>query len=560
VFGGRVIAAADLNGDTRPDLVVGVHGGFEVLLNKGDGTFLAPVFYGTNSGDGALAIALIDLNRDGHIDIVALSDHTDCMDTFLNNGDGAFLPSVCVPLPGMFRGKSMVVGDFNGDGQLDIAISYVDNGLNPNDVVLFNQGDGSFSAPAAFDAPGGPGDCCGDADFIAAADLNGDGLADIIAYTGALAVLINQGNGKFASPVIYSNGSYGSSTGLASGYSLADIDGDGLPDVLTNDHYYAFDYGINPGNGTLPLSLVGIDSFGYQHNSPIAVADFDNNGTEDVVVLSSQLLAFANDGKANFTLQNTQTPPYSYDGASITVGDFDGDGLLDIAVWRVNQQGTVTVDVLHNSTPVSMMAPVAVSEVFPPQGGNAGTVSSVEIAGTGFPPDAQITLTGPGPDITPTDVTVAATGTLITVNFDLRGAVAGSYTLVVKDKNGNVLLVKPGAFTVVQGGASNVWIDIVGFRNLRTGQPQAYFLQVGNSGTVDSPTGKTVTMLLPSYITYSAPQGQIAGSMFQIGDSNIVLFQLASSIRAGGTLVIPINLAAPDDPNYAHQPFEIQVW
>ena len=135
-------AVADLNGDGRLDIVVTnqcLAGGCDftsdgevsVLLGNGDGTFQTAVSYDTG-GIGAVAVAIKDVNRDGLPDLVVASQcpHTgSCVadgevSVLLGNGDGTFRPAVVYDSGG-FGPTSVAIGDFNGDGYPDLAVTNV---------------------------------------------------------------------------------------------------------------------------------------------------------------------------------------------------------------------------------------------------------------------------------------------------------------------------------------------------------------------------------------------------------------------------------------------------
>src|SRR5271155_2451233 len=166
------IAVGDFNGDGIPDLALAPafdEGNSEVLLGNGDGTFTtANGSFGNGNGTATSnSIAAADFNGDGKLDLVEAcsGDETPCNNLLLvltGNGDGTFTQFCETPLA--FAGsQSMAVGDFNGDGQPDVAVINSDaNGVN-----VFLDGGGCLSAVSAIPATDdGPSS-------IAAADFNG---------------------------------------------------------------------------------------------------------------------------------------------------------------------------------------------------------------------------------------------------------------------------------------------------------------------------------------------------------------------------------------------------
>jgi uncharacterized repeat protein (TIGR01451 family) len=175
---------ADFNGDTKPDLGLitaagSTTGGIQILLGKGDGTFSQGSLI---AQPGVFAPVAADLNHDGKVDLVAIVSqacNSGCrlpdvgLAVFLGNGDGTFQngQSMNLGFGGFTSGP--VVGDFNGDGKLDLVYRIAEGPNQHVGGVLLGRGDGSFSSPI-LDASIPP--------FIQIAqDLNGDKLADLIA-------------------------------------------------------------------------------------------------------------------------------------------------------------------------------------------------------------------------------------------------------------------------------------------------------------------------------------------------------------------------------------------
>jgi len=148
---GPGVAVADFNGDAIADVAV-AGGSLNVSLGNGDGTFQAYVAY---PGNGLSALVVADLNQDGKLDVAA-SFPSDLVtpggiSVFLGNGDGTFQPRVDY-LAG-FLTSNVAIGDFNGDGNLDmVAPNYVDNTFS----VFIGRGDGTFRPPVTYAAGNNP--------------------------------------------------------------------------------------------------------------------------------------------------------------------------------------------------------------------------------------------------------------------------------------------------------------------------------------------------------------------------------------------------------------------
>lgn len=244
------IVAADFNGDGHMDVAVlnscgtGQNGCYPtalplgpenvaILLGNGDGTFnVAPTMPAT--GFVSAAIAAADLNQDGFIDlIVANSDNT--LTLLMGNGDGTFTAASSTPSTGGFTGPPLgiAVGDFNGDGAPDVAVSSSgDNGI----FILLNQCAG-LPAPQCTLTPKGYGISLGPGASpgpIAAADMNADGFLDLVVAnsgTGTVSVLLGDGTGNF-NPLPWPNQSFPAG-GSPQALALLDFNQDGRLDVMT---------------------------------------------------------------------------------------------------------------------------------------------------------------------------------------------------------------------------------------------------------------------------------------------------------------------------------------
>jgi hypothetical protein len=285
------IAAGDFNGDGKLDLVTanyGVTGGgttISVLLGNGDGTFQPQVTY--NVGNTPYAIAVADFNGDGKLDLAVANVEGDTVSILLGNGDGTFKPQVAY---GVQTPYSIAVGDFNGDGKPDLAIA----SPQINEVsILLGNGDGTFKAVVEYPAGSGP-------TTIFAGDFNGDGKQDVIAgNVNGASVLLGNGDGTFQSQVAYSESIiYDLAQGgePISSMAVGDLNGDGKPDLI----YVTGDVGAGlNSNGT------------FQANGYIIVGFGNGDGTFQAPV----------------TYAATSVSP-----VSIALGDFNGDGRLDLAV------------------------------------------------------------------------------------------------------------------------------------------------------------------------------------------------------------------------------------
>jgi hypothetical protein len=254
--GGASIAIGDLNGDGRLDLVTTRapeegRGTISVLLNRGDGTFLAPFEY--EAGLGPVSAAIADLSRDGRADVVVANEGSNSVSVYLNRGGSDFAPRVDYR-----TGKGPVAiasEDLNADGAPDLVTT---NAVPWTVSLLLNRRDGTFSGKRDYDIDAGTG--------LAIGDLNGDGSPDIATVNtenaGSLVfVLFNNGNGHFA---VRNWLEYGTKNPVA--VAIADLNGDGRQDIAT----------VSVRPPSYPVSVLlnrpGICNVQYVTEVPLALA------------------------------------------------------------------------------------------------------------------------------------------------------------------------------------------------------------------------------------------------------------------------------------------------
>jgi hypothetical protein len=201
----QAVAAGDFNSDGKVDLVVTLNSpqfSLALLTGTGTGTFNAPTFFTNTSGFDSPAIAATDLNGDGRLDLVVMHSiacfTAPCraarsITILLGNGNGTFqTPSEIDVGTGP---NSMAVADLNRDGIKDVAIG----GGNTELSILLGVGNGTFvRQPVVTLVPGG--DLFSACNDIGVGDLNRDSIQDLVVPLGngeGNAILIGNGNGTF---------------------------------------------------------------------------------------------------------------------------------------------------------------------------------------------------------------------------------------------------------------------------------------------------------------------------------------------------------------------------
>jgi hypothetical protein len=286
----HLIAVGDVNRDRYPDLALAHHDSFGVviLLGGGDGRFApAPgspfaAHQGTKAHNHGLA--LNDLNRDGNLDITTSNQEDNSVSVLLGDGRGGFTPAAGSPFAVGRAPYPHAVGDVNRDGNLDIVTPNVGG---DNVTVLLGDGRGGF-APAAKS----PYEVANRPYYVAIGDVSGDAWPDLITThddINLMTTLLGDGRGGFtaapASPFDLGRRAYK--------LVAADVNGDGRAELVVGTE----------ADDSVAV-LLGKERGGYTHaagspyragRSPrVAVGDVNNDGNPDIIT--------ANHGSGDITV------------------------------------------------------------------------------------------------------------------------------------------------------------------------------------------------------------------------------------------------------------------
>jgi hypothetical protein len=182
------LAVGDFNKDGKKDLAVSASTNLvAILLGNGDGTFQAPLTNTLTTGTGVAGIAVADFNGDGNQDVVVATDTGQAVSVLLGEGNGLFAAPVNFFDSLDDNPINVGIGDFNGDGKLDIAIA--ESGCCPSTVdgavsVIQGNGNGTFGSYQRFLLPGFAYPNA--AEYIATGDFNGDGKTDMVMIMGGI--------------------------------------------------------------------------------------------------------------------------------------------------------------------------------------------------------------------------------------------------------------------------------------------------------------------------------------------------------------------------------------
>jgi len=242
------VTVADFNGDGKADLAVANFGSSNVtvLLGNGAGGFTAATGSPFAAGLNPFSIAAGDFNGDGHPDLVVANQGSNSVTVLLGNGSGGFTAASGSPVAVGNHPNSVAVGDFNGDGKADLAVAnFADNTV----TVLLGNGSGGFTA-----ASGSPIAVALQPYSIGIGDFNGDGKADLaVSNAGAadVTILLGNGSGGFTAE---SGSPFGSGGGNPVSLAVGDFNGDGRADVAVAN-LVAGNVGVLLGTGA-PTKLV----------------------------------------------------------------------------------------------------------------------------------------------------------------------------------------------------------------------------------------------------------------------------------------------------------------
>jgi hypothetical protein len=331
------VVTGDFNNDGNTDLAFAdwLSNQLVVLLGNGDGTFQRPL---TIRAPSPTALAVGDLNGDGNLDLVVAESGgsgSGALAVYLGEGNGKFRLNATYGL-GAHAGV-VTVADFNGDGNLDVAAG--DEGKGSSGVVriFLGTGKGTLRKPTIYKVGAWLG-------LMAAGDLNGDHFPDLAVtepMDGSVAVFINDGTGKFLNPV-----TYGAGGGGVLDVKIADLGNNGRQDLVMAVLSQGMVVLLNQGDGTFGKPAIYTPTFqNWQPPEACTVADFNLDGKLDVACAAhlNDAYVFYGNGDGTFKPGIEIHEAINHQGGfSIAAGDFNNDKAPDIAI-PIELKGKVAI-------------------------------------------------------------------------------------------------------------------------------------------------------------------------------------------------------------------------
>ena len=323
----RSVTLRDVNGDGKLDILTANFGSTNasVLLGNGNGTFKSAVTFAT--GTNSRSATLGDVNGDGRLDIIAANYNSDNASVLLGTG-GSAITATFSPQQTFAAGngaQAVALGDVNRDGKLDMVTA---NGGNSNASVLLGNGNGTFQTQVPFSTGTAPRS-------VTLGDVNSDGRLDIITAnrdSSTVSVLLNttvsgSTTPTFQTQVPFSTGSNSSPRSVA----LGDVNGDGKLDIITaNNNDNTVSVLLGNGNGIFQTQV----PFSTGSNSSpraVTLGDVNGDGNLDIITANdSNASASVLLGNGNGTFKGQQTLAVGSNPRAVTLGDVNGDGNLDI--------------------------------------------------------------------------------------------------------------------------------------------------------------------------------------------------------------------------------------
>lgn len=374
---GEARVAADLNGDGILDQVV-VKGSPLIYVGRGDGRFTQTAALTVGApGANSFAVVSADFNNDDIPDLAIANSGDSNLYILLGRGDGTFADGIPVSMLAPSSDLNLVTGDFNGDGNADLAAI---SGTQMQ--IALGRGNGKFRTLDVQDIPVFPYQ-------TTVADLNGDGISDLaLAYGNGAAVLVGNRESVFTETA-----SLTPACVLCSTLAIGDFNRDGKLDLVVADygqndatHYLPGNLKIYLGNGDGTFvfnasQFTGLHSF-------VNVGDFNGDGITDIATMdvdfthlaSVDIYFGAGDGTFTHSPSNygfTGMPGPFFAHRCFATGDFNNDGKTDLPIPTMGQAEVTGIGAVVNVYPLTISGTPGAHTIYARFSGDANTPPAI---------------------------------------------------------------------------------------------------------------------------------------------------------------------------------------
>jgi Bacterial Ig-like domain (group 3)/FG-GAP-like repeat len=359
-----LIGVGDFNGDGKPDILAGGTQ-FALYLGNGDGTFQPPQTQSVPAGTRSPVIA--DLNHDGISDVVYLTADpapgiTQTVQVLLGNSSGQFTIGSSLPLDPSTNYTSLALAGSTDNGiNINLALG------GPATTILLGDGKGGFTVGQTYAIEGSP-----------LQETGSNGNTNLVFFTATgITQIPGNGDGTFqALPnlPVGSTGLTGQISALPTGFVTADLNGDGLTDVLSISATGNLITALGRGNGTFSVT----DQIPAIANEFLLAGDFNADGNPDIIAIlpsassttpsDSLLFFYKGNGDGSFQPASAPVDLHTTGAIHALAGDFNSDGHLDVIV---SLSGNALVFIPGNGdgtfgTPTLFSAQTSTSSAGPP--------------------------------------------------------------------------------------------------------------------------------------------------------------------------------------------------